>query len=68
MLQLKENQIIIQLAHVCPEEAVKDLQNGIIEALIYQFANPNEIPISEEQREGNCLLLELLKATLEKRP
>lgn len=68
MTQIKENHLIIQLNHVCPEDALKDLQTGIIEALLYQFANPNEIPASEEQREGNCLLLELLKATLEKSP
>lgn len=67
MTEFKENHIIIQLAHACPKDALKDLQTGIIEALIYQFANPNEIPPSEEQREGNCLLLELLKATLERK-
>ena len=64
MIQLNEDHLIIQLDHTCPQEALKDLQAGIIEALICQFTSLNEIPLTEEQKEGYCLLLELLKATL----
>ena len=64
MIHLVEEKIVIILSHPCPKEAIIDLQRGIIEALQYQFAHPDELPIREQQNEGNYLLLELLKATL----
>lgn len=65
MIQIAKDHIIIKLNHVCPEDAVRDLQTGIIDAIIYQFEHTDEIPITDQLREGNCMLLELLKATLE---
>lgn len=58
MIRTKENKLIIEIKHSCPEEFQKDLKEAIIGAMQYQtqdFENPKELYFI------NYTLLELLK-------
>ncbi len=68
MVKIEENAIIITLPHTCTLEALQDLQIGIIEAIKYQYANYDpDLGWEQQLIDGNYMLLELLKATLNKK-
>lgn len=65
MIHITEDALHITLPHPCPEEALQDLQNEIIEALQNQYEHFKNIGIPpQEDNNTNYMLLELLKATL----
>lgn len=67
-VRVEENALIITLPHTCTLEALEDLQTGIIEAIKYQYANYDHALGWEQQLiDSNYMLLELLKATLNKK-
>jgi hypothetical protein len=66
MVKIEETSLVITLPHVCPLEALEDLQTGIIEVLKYQFIHFDNLTMSRQQLiDGNYRLLELLEATLQ---
>lgn len=66
MIQTTKESIIITIPNTSGEKLVNGLKNGIVEVLQYQFGKYDELGFTEEQADGNYLLLELLKAMLEK--
>lgn len=66
MILTTENSLHIILPHPCPKEALQDLQNAIIEVLQLGYEHPKNIGVpTEQENNGNYILLELLKATLQ---
>ena len=58
MIKLKEDKLIIEIKHSCPEDFQKDLKEAIIGSMQFQtqdFENPKELYFI------NFTLLELLK-------
>lgn len=58
MITIKENRLIIEVKHGCPDDFVKDLKEALIGAMQYQsqdFENREELYFI------NYTLLELLK-------
>lgn len=62
MVKTTKNKVIIEFQHVCPTEAVKDLQRAIITSV--QNQTLNELSDLEQVKESNYMLLEVLRNTL----
>lgn len=66
MIQATEKEIIITIPNTNGEELVNELKTGIVAVLQYQFSKYDASGFSDELAHGNYLLLELLRAMLEK--
>ncbi len=67
MIRITENTLHITIPHPCPEEALDELRNGIIESLQLQYEHPKNIgALTKEENNENYMLLELLKATFKR--
>lgn len=66
MVRQTRNEVIIVIKECSPEDVIKGLKTGIVDALQYQFSQYDpSLPFSEELAHGNFLLLELLKALMQ---
>jgi hypothetical protein len=58
MIQIKDETLIIEIVHPCPEEFKNDLKEAIISSIQNQDV---KCIGNSELHENNCTLLELLK-------
>lgn len=68
MIHLKDDRIVIEIDTPLPKEWIKDLQHSIVEILQNQYTHKEEEAITEitdELKEANYFMLELLKHTFD---